>query len=213
MPVDDPASMSVRGATVVHIREWINQNATLVTVLAIIVLVLCFGILYKRVHQRRYAGRITAFYYYDIQTDALYADSPFVIPPIDAPSGPGQGVRAYVFSCGECPQVLSGMTTDELEQVNVRIGWLEKYDEETRRKILDPTASSQLAEPPTLINDHWRQWDKGHLIKAVDDEQWVVSVSEQGMQLMRHVSKLCPENKNMPKRCLPPQDEDVDGRR
>ncbi len=51
--------------------------------------------------------RLTGNYYYDLNTGKLFVAATDDFPPIEAPSGPAPdgrkaGVRAYVFSCGDC---------------------------------------------------------------------------------------------------------------
>ncbi len=60
-------------------------------------------------------------YYYDLNTGQRFADKASLTAPIDAPSGPtpkgkNAGVKAYVFSCGDC--------SDETQQF---VAWMERH--------------------------------------------------------------------------------------
>jgi hypothetical protein len=61
-------------------------------------------------------------YYLDLGTGQLFADDAAAIAPIDAPSGTGAGVRAYVFSCNDC--------SDEQQRFT---GWLERHIPSAKR--------------------------------------------------------------------------------
>ena len=64
-------------------------------------------------------------WFYNEITGQLFAASDSSIPPIETTSGPGTGVRAWVFSCGDCAN------PDERF-----IGYLEKMHPNTK-KIMD----------------------------------------------------------------------------
>lgn len=134
-------------------------------------------------------------WYYDLNTQELFAASHRLVPPIEAPSGltpDGElaGVRAYVFSCGDC---------GDPEQRY--IGWVEKYTPEVRRAIRyqtgiageDEAAGADLPAP---------RWDEGHLIRSVENgTDWVQALSRAGQAIQERAMQRCETG--APTQCYP----------
>ena len=75
------------------LERWPKLTAVL-AVLAIGAAV-AFLFFQNRNSNRRPVGDI---WYYDLKTKVLFAASDVSVPPIDTKSGPGMGVRAYVYT-------------------------------------------------------------------------------------------------------------------
>jgi len=106
-------------------------------------------------------------FYYDLGTGQLFADSPGQVPPIDAPSGPGVGVRAYVFSCNDC--------SDEQQRF---IAWYERQIPASKRLQEDPNAAVtaddliDVLSAPIEISEDGKQWKPLHPILYM---QWQIN--------------------------------------
>lgn len=86
-------------------------------------------------------------WYYDLNTGQLFTGKIEDVAPIDAPSGPlpdgGQaGVKAYVFSYGDCD--------DENQRV---VGWLERASVNTKKVLTESKSDPQGAGGDLSIDD------------------------------------------------------------
>lgn len=81
-------------------REWLNNNSTLVASVAVVVLVVALGVVFFQQRGPGYGGA-SEVYFWDLEREEPFPHSVDVIPPIEAPSG-GRGVRAHLYTCGEC---------------------------------------------------------------------------------------------------------------
>lgn len=127
-------------------------------------------------------------WYYDLNTDQIYADKPGQIVPIAAPSGAlskdvgplkaGEpaGAEAHVFSCGACK---------EGEQF---VGFIVTYTKEGREAV-DKGA------------DFSKQSMEGHIIRAGDGEEWLNYHTDEGRGIMRQAKMKCAGKKAQ--RCYP----------
>lgn len=112
-----------------QVRSWINRWSSQVTVVAIVLLGLALFIVIKTGRPAGYSTPVSV-YYYDLNTGELFAALSTEIPPIEAPSGPlpngkPAGVRAFVYSCGDC--------SDPAQR---RVAWLEKYTARAKARAL-----------------------------------------------------------------------------
>lgn len=108
-------------------------------------------------------------YYYDLGTDQLFVAPPADVTPIDAPSGKDNGVRAYVFACGDC----SGQTF---------IGWLERTAPAARKMRDNNSAVSvdDIIDAYTAqierSDDRGKTWQSQHAIHYM---QWQLQQRKQ----------------------------------
>jgi hypothetical protein len=139
----------------------------------------------------------TRAWFYDVGTGKLFPGEAKAIPPIPAPSGKqladgsAGGVRAHVFSCGEC---------NDAEQF---IGWLE-YATPAARALMEQVgrAAESDMRPPDFetVNE---KIQAGQLIaKAEAADAWLPSNSEAAIAIQGEAMKRCGEGKT-PKRCTP----------
>lgn len=122
-----------------------------------------------------------AEFFYDIQQKRLFTARPTPWTPIDAPSGAKNGVKAYVYSCGEC--------SDKDKRF---IAFLEMYTDEALKSVIDGSISHE--ERSQLQGEGWR-------IRKVDDQDWMQGTTKEARQMMRDASR-CPDGKEA-QRCRP----------
>lgn len=79
-------------------RDTINNNPAVGLIIAVVVVGVAIFVLRGNA---RPADNPQA-YFYDLETGQLFAGLKTDVPPIDAPSGAGNGVQATVMSCGSC---------------------------------------------------------------------------------------------------------------
>lgn len=131
-------------------------------------------------------------YFYDLETGAMFAADRRAMPPIEAPSGAGNGVAAVVLGCDGCGDLSSA-----------KPAWLETYTDEAKQ------AEAQLAtvDPAeTDISTMMAKVQDGHLVaappEAGEEPQWVGIESPQGVQLLDSIRQAACNGGN-PQLCLP----------
>lgn len=129
------------------VRDWLNNNSTVVTAAAICVLVVALGVMLLT-QRGPGPGALRDAYFWDLETQEPFVASITEVPPIEAPSG-GRGVRAYLYTCGEC-------TPEEW------FGHLETYTEEAKeyyeRDGVPPEDDHELLVRP-LEGGSWVPYD------------------------------------------------------
>ena len=178
------------------LREFLNRNSVLATVLAALVLALSLGFLFY--HQR---GSKTApladVYFYDLastsanRADGLFTakeDSPLPLDlPLGAPDAQPTGVRAWVFSCGDCA-----------DRSSLFIGYLETWTKEYREARLQIPELLKKRQPiPVAVRTH-----QGRLVSSADEIKWYGFNTGEGQRIMGEVIKHCGETPPTP--CDPP---------
>ncbi len=172
-----------------------SRNLVLAAIAIIVVcVVVVYGVMYWRADSTGVEHE--QVWYYDLNTQELFAADRTLVPPIEAPSGPAEdgglaGVRAYVFSCGDC--------SDSSERF---VGWVEKYTADVRRAIRVQTgiASEEEMSGPTLPPP---RWEEGHLIRAVENTEtgWVQASSGAGQAIKDQAMQRCESGQPTP--CFP----------
>lgn len=125
-------------------------------------------LVYQNVHaRRRPAGNI---WFYDLKTRALFPASDVSVPPIDTRSGPGMGVRAYVYSVEDGPN-----------PTNRFIAFLETLSPETKREV-----EAELKKTGTRIPIGFALEKRmaGVLVSAPDPIEWHPKFSPEGYEIM-----------------------------
>jgi hypothetical protein len=113
-------------------------------------------------------------WFYDLGSGKVFVSSSDQNPPIDAPSGPGKGVRAHHFTCTAC------------EDRNARfIGYYEMYTEEGLARFKAGNAAAQ-----------------DQILLSADAKEWIRRDSEAGAQLQSGVAGRCAANERI-LRCSP----------
>lgn len=150
------------------LRNWLNNNSAVVTILAVVMLILSLGAIIIMNRGSSYTPRVYDVYFYDLNTKKLFVGKSNQYAPIATPDGGDRGVRAYVFSCGDCG--------DESQQF---IGYLEMFKPEAKKFFENPESFTpeQLANQPDL-------YEEGRLVRAeAENAKWVNANSMDGMKL------------------------------
>ena len=174
-----------------NVREWLNNNSAVATLVAVVVLVISLAIL---VYTGGGGSRVTEIdlYYYDLNTGELFTASSRLIPPIEAPSGPtpeGEpaGVRAYLYSCSDCD-----------DESTHRIAWLERYTPEAKQRI-----ENYRNNPEQFAEEAYYEMEmqQDHQVRRPEDNQWQNINTQAGQQIME-IAMQCPEGQR-PQICYP----------
>ncbi len=173
------------------LRETFNKNPALISLIAL--LVLGGSAVFLTLNHLRKAdasGLGQPVYFYDLGTGERFVGSLRDHPPIEAPSGPDQGVRVYVYGCGSC---------DEADLMNV---YLEKLTPEGKEAAIakapltdmkDVQEATRLAA--VIANNT--------LHRAADGGEWFPAQSAAARELRQNTGRLCPEGNAIP--CRPGQ--------
>ncbi len=126
-------------------------------------------------------------WFYNEITGQLFAASDLSIPPIETLSGPGTGVRAWVFSCGDC------------SNPNERfIGYLEKMHPNTKKNMDEEIAKTGASMGIGKLVD---KYSSGILVRSPNKKNWVPRTSAAGQAIIGNSLKI--GNCNNPRPCLP----------
>ena len=126
-------------------------------------------------------------WFYNEITGQLFAASDLSIPPIETTSGPGTGVRAWVFSCGDCAN------PDERF-----IGYLEKMHPNTKKFMDEEIAKTGASMGIGQLID---KYSSGILVRSPNKKNWVPRISPAGQAIIGNSLKTGDCSKPMP--CLP----------
>lgn len=155
------------------LRDHLNNNKPLAVIALLAIIVGAWWFTLKPAEQPT-AGQA---YYLDLQTNTLFSAPETAPSPIPAPSG-GEGVKANVFTCGEC--------SDEASRF---IGFLEKYTEAYKTAL---TVDQEMPEDIAY---------NGQLFGTPDGKQWMPRASEEGMAFALSLVTRCDGQPAIP--CLP----------
>ena len=109
-------------------------------------------------------------WFYNLKTRQLFAASDLSVPPIDTKSGPGTGVRAYVYTCDGGPK-----------PTNQFIAFLEKFTPEVKQGV---EADLKRAGGQMNIGPALERRPGGILVSSPEVEQWFPKFSDEGRQIM-----------------------------
>ena len=147
------------------LERW-PKTSVAVTAAALILAVVSLANYFIRGNQRPKGD----LWFYDIKARRLFPASDLGVPPIDSPSGPGTGVRAQVFSCGECT---------EKERF---IAYLETLTPQGKELV---EAQVKANGNRTGIGFALEKQPYAVLVRLVDDETWYPQASAEGQALMQ----------------------------
>jgi len=108
-------------------------------------------------------------------------------PPIETTSGPGTGVRAWVFSCGDCAN------PDERF-----IGYLEKMHPNTKKFMDEEIAKTGASMGIGQLID---KYSSGILVRSPNKKNWVPRISPAGQAIIGNSLKTGDCSNPIP--CLP----------
>ena len=162
-----------------EIRKWLNDNPNITKITAagsmLILLIVILCLIWPK-PVTKYAVPKKAWYY-DLNTGELFVSDAHQNPPIDAPSGPlpdgnQAGVLAYVY------QFDNDKDSERL------IAFLEKLTDEAQR-----TRPTKLSPSEKRTEQEIQLWNRGRLIKRVNDEDWIFYESSQGQTILNEVAE------------------------
>ncbi len=163
-------------------RDSINQNSVIVTIVTILVLVGCATFIFRGFWNERPA-KVGDVYYYDLNTQKVFMGAASMEQSVDAPSGPNSkgepaGVRAYILSCEECANY-TGMTTNQVEEAGGYIAYL-YYTPKTQKSSEIPHGMG-----PSMggIPDPF--------LRAASGGPWMLSTSPEGLRLIAASQEYC----------------------
>jgi hypothetical protein len=168
-------------------REWLNNNSAVVTVVAVVILIISLAvIIWYNQRGPSQPGQI-AVYYYDLSAGKLITAKQNDIPPIDIKSGAGMGVKAYVYSCGECSDASKRF-----------VGYLEKLTDEAKKARLE-----QIANPNAASGARRRDLtNAGTMIRREKEGEWVAIDSDEGRAILNELREKCATGETL-RQCLP----------
>lgn len=122
----------------------------------------------------------TQVYFYDLSGGALFGAERTAEPPIDAPSGPGNGVKAVVYGCGDCTEA------------NLQIAYLMTNTDEARQAMAQVESLGSQGGPvaPELA----MKIQNGQRVAIVPESgevKWVSSTSPEGIAILSPARELC----------------------
>lgn len=177
------------------IRQLLENNQAVFTLVA---MAMIGGSVYtlQNFMDRHATGRkrVTALWYYDINTGDLFAGPRNLMAPIDAPSGATEdgkpaGAQAHVFACGNC------------EKSNPFIGYLSRYTEDAKEAIQelmhDQIDNDYMFDLEMRVRD-------GFELRAHDGDQWYTDQSDGGQAIMLSLRDRCDGERL--KACYPDPD-------
>ena len=179
----------------IKLREWINEHSGLVVSATVLVLVVVAIFVGLRSFRGPQAFEEYDLWCIDLHTNKLFAARSTDIPPFDAPSGElledGEpaGVRAYVYTCGECEGDLAGKTPEEVEELGLFVAYYEKYAPDLKERMLE---RQRVQEETGRPGPEFRMV-VGRLLRLPDQEQWHDAATVFGREIEIGPSRQCDD--------------------
>lgn len=179
-----------------NLREWLDKNSALVVIGATLALVVALVSIVLSNRKGADESRYEGMWFIDLTTNQFFVGKPTDIPPIDAPSGQslknGQaaGVLAHVFGCGDssvCQQDLTGRTPDELEDLGVFVGYLEKLTPESKADFEE--MMEKFGSKSTMVS----HMIGGRLLRLPDRNRWYGATTQFGREMQQDSSNRCTQ--------------------
>ncbi|MEM6552550.1 MAG: hypothetical protein AAF750_10550 [Planctomycetota bacterium] len=198
------------------VREYLNNNPAVVTIAAVVLLIVCLALIVRQLLGGG-GGQARDMFYLDTATGQVFIESAAQFAPIDAPSGAGNGVRAHIYSCGDCDDIASdidtGMTAADIAGLGAKLLYVERMPPEALASYKskeaagpdDPSVAmaaeelSNQVQVAEIVDGVMQEWQSGtDMDPSVDAEQmW-------GVKITRMLKELCPGGER-PSLCLPPR--------
>jgi hypothetical protein len=185
-------------------REWLNNNAAVATVVAVVVLLLALLLLIgfnKAQSSKDKAASGIQTWYYDLGTGKRFTGPASERPPFKTDSGPENGVRLYMFACGDCKN----------EQFE---GFLEKLSDDAKKALEAPAPPPAPAPgehptpggtpPPWRPAPPRRTTGEGKLVASLSNTNtWFPMTSHEGQEIVQAVKTRCAGKGDL-RPCPPP---------
>jgi len=196
----------------INVRDWINKNSALVTLVAVVALLMSVFVLLRN---RGSGGGQIKIWYIDLNTNQFFPGTIGDVAPIDPPSGElrdGElaGVVVHVFTCAETPEPedrqylencrhdLKGKTPEDLEELGLFVGYYEKFTLDAKKRLEDVAKKHGTVAASPLF----AQALPGRLLRLPDDENWYDSKSQFGIGIQARINRLC-DNVEKVRACRP----------
>jgi len=192
-----------------NVRQFMNENSALVTIACIGLLIVALGYIIwfttMRGGSRNYGPR--PIYYFDAATGQIFTAPSDEIPPIQSPGqDPGdtvpKGYRVMLFSCSTCPDDVSGMSLEQLQQAGVNVGYMEAYKPDVKEMLIEARDYDGDGPPPEAFMQLEAQ-EEGHLISA-NGQEWVAMNTMEAQEIQMSSYTICGENARATP-CYPPK--------
>jgi hypothetical protein len=172
------------------LRQAMQQNQIAAAAVAVIVIVI--SVVWIARGNRSASPRTDQMYFYDVGSGELFPAARAAQPPIDAPSGAGQGVQAFVYGCGSC------------EPDQLHIAYVMTYTEAAVAAMAQLTGNAQGDEPAEISPQLSQAIDTGTLVAVPQPSgelQCIGAHTNNGMTIMRRGGEQCAQGKAKP--CFP----------
>ena len=102
-----------------QIRQWVNSNSAVATILAVVLLIIALLIIFKTIGPTSGPRGSQFQYYYDIESRERFKADFSKVPPFETSTG-GTGVSALFYSCDDCDD-------------NWQVAFLRKYSKRAKQ--------------------------------------------------------------------------------
>ena len=186
------------------VREFLNNNSAVATILAVVLLVMALGVIIWQ-NQGPQPRQFEVFYY-DLNTQEVFVDDVSRVVPFDRGNGTyefvdgsrGSAVRAMIYTCGDPEASKEGMTLAEIEAAGGFIAYLERF----APQMLERQARIDAGE--SLLDENDEDYESGFdsvWVSTPEGQTWVNQNSEAGTQVIQSGLQRC--GNATPKLCRP----------
>lgn len=175
------------------LREWLNKNSGVVTVVAVVVLVLALGIVVMNMRGGRGAAGSGKAYYYDLNAKKLVVDKALQSPPFQISTGSQPAVGVVVYACGQ------GACGTEKER---KIGFLWRYNAKGLSLAQEMDRLPNNADNAARRSELLLQMEQQKEYCLPDSDKWLPASDPQAQTLLGSLYGNCPGSKKM-EICVP----------
>lgn len=176
-----------------NIREYLNNNSAVATIVAVVILVVSLGII---VWSNKGGSRAAVdVYFYDLNTNQLIVQQAGVIAPVDTGSGTAEygdgetgpaGVMATVYACDDCSAIKEGMSVEEIAAAGGRLAYFSRYSAQAKAMQEKMMSGEEVSDA-----EMEQLYMMGAKISPPGSNMWVDEMSEAGMSLMDSIANIC----------------------
>lgn len=192
------------------VREYLNNNPAVVTIAAIVLLIVCLALIVRQLLGGG-GAQVRDVYYFDTASGQVFIEEAVGFPPIEAPSGPGNGVRAYIYSCGSCEDIAgdidAGMSPADLAGLGATLLYVERYPPQV---VAELEAKQNSSDPQDMVGFEeqlYTQLERA-VVKDGALQEWkspgIENAEAWDMELDALFQALCTGGER-PAVCLPPR--------